>query len=142
MDRNELARIFNDSYERVLRAPEKSGEFFSAFYVLLIASSPEAADKFRNTDMERQVRMLKKSIAILCVYYGTGCQDDDYLRKVAERHSKRDADIPPQLYSVWLHCLIETVRQFDPRFDDEVEEAWRAIFSKGVEFMTSRYEQA
>jgi len=141
MEQNEVARIFNDSYERVMNAPGKSGEFFSAFYALLIASSPEAANKFRNTDMERQVRMLKKSIAILCVYYGTGRPDDDYLQKLAERHSKRGTDIPPRLYQIWLDCLIETVDRFDPKFNDDVATAWRAVFSKGIEFMASGYEE-
>jgi hypothetical protein len=41
---------------------------------------------------------------------------------------------------VWLDCLIETVRQFDPKFNEEVATAWRAVFSKGIEFMTSRHE--
>ena len=141
MDQKELAEVFNDSYERVLNAPGKSGEFFSAFYALFIANSPEAASKFRNTDMEKQVRMLKKSVAILCIYYGTGCQDDDDLQKLAERHSKRGVDIPPRLYSVWLDSLIETVHLFDLRFNDNVATAWRELFSKGIEFMTSRYEE-
>lgn len=139
MDRTELAQVFNDSYERVTNTPKKSGEFFSTFYALLIADNPEVANKFRNTDMHRQVQMLKTSVAVLLSYYGTDDQDD-YLRKMAERHSKKDVDIPPRLYSVWLDSLIETVRRFDPKFNDAVAVAWRRVFEKGIEFMTSRYE--
>jgi hemoglobin-like flavoprotein len=140
MDQNELAMIFNDSYERVLKTFGKSGGFFPAFYALLIANSPEAASKFRDTDMDKQVQMLHASVNILMVFFASGRQDD-YLRKLAERHSKRGADIPPRLYTVWLDCLIETVRRFDSKFNDDVATAWRSVFSKGIEFMTSRYEE-
>jgi hemoglobin-like flavoprotein len=140
MDQNEVAMIFNDSYERVMRAFGKRGEFFSAFYALLIASSPEAASKFRNTDMAKQVQMLHASVTILVAFYGKGVQDD-YLRRLAERHSRRGADIAPRFYAVWLDCLIETARRFDSKFNDEVAMAWRSVFSKGIEFMTSGYEE-
>ena len=64
----------------------------------------------------------------------------EYLEKLAERHSKRGIDIAPRLYVAWLDCLIETVRRFDPKFNDGVATAWRGLFSKGIDFMTSRYE--
>jgi hemoglobin-like flavoprotein len=136
---NELARIFNDSYERVMRAPgRKSGEFFVAFYDRLIKTSDEVASKFRNTDMAEQVRMLQTSVTILLNFFATGRQDD-YLVQLGERHGKRGVGIPPRLYSVWLDCLVETVRQFDSKFNEELATAWRAVFAKGIEFMTSRY---
>jgi len=84
--------------------------------------------------------MLRASVAIMVTFYGKGVQDD-YLRRLAERHSKRGADIAPTLYSVWFDCLLETVRRFDQRFNDDVATAWRSVFSKGIEFMTSRYER-
>jgi hypothetical protein len=139
MNQNELARNFNDSYERVLNTPAKSGEFFSAFYVLLIGTSAEAASKFRDTDMKKQVRMLHTSVSMLLAFYTD--DQDDYLGKLAERHSKQGADISPGLYTVWLDCLVETVRRFDVKFNDDVETAWRSVFSKGIEFMTARYEE-
>jgi hypothetical protein len=92
-----------------------SGEFFVAFYDLLTATSDEATSKFRNTDMAEQVRTLQSSVTVLLNFFVSSRQDE-YLGKLAERHSKRGVDIPPELYSVWLDCLIETVRQFDPKF--------------------------
>jgi hemoglobin-like flavoprotein len=136
---SELARIFNDSYERVTRPSTGGGEFFAAFYQLLITTDAEAASKFRNTDMPAQVRMLKASVAILLNFFATGHLSDS-LARLAKSHSKLGADIPPRLYSVWLDCLVETVRRFDPKFNDEVANAWRVVFSKGIEYMTSRYE--
>jgi len=136
---SELARIFNDSYERVTRPSTGGDEFFAAFYQLLVTTDDEAASKFRNTDMPAQVRMLRASVAILLNFFATEHVSDSIAR-LAKSHSKRGADIPPRLYTVWLDCLIETVRRFDPKFNDEVANAWRVVFSKGIEYMTSRYE--
>ncbi|HVO97340.1 MAG TPA: globin [Bryobacteraceae bacterium] len=137
MDPKEVARVFNDSYDRVMKTPAEKGEFFNAFYALLITSSAEAAKKFANTDFEKQVQMLRASVAVLVSFYGGG--QDDYLQKLAERHSRRGVDIPPALYSIWLDCLIETVGWFDPKFSNGVAAAWREVFSKGIEYMTSQY---
>ena len=140
MTREELARIFNDSYNRVIRGPAgTSGDFLAALYDLLVASSDEAASKFKGTDMAAQLRMLQASITVLMVFFATGRVNESLLR-IAERHSKRSADISARLYEEWMDCLIETVRRFDPHFDLEVEAAWRAVFAKGIEFMTSKYE--
>jgi hemoglobin-like flavoprotein len=136
----DVPRIFNDSYERVRHCPGRSSsEFFTTFYNLLVATSDEAASKFRNTDMAAQVRALQSSVAFLLNFFITNRQDENLIR-IAERHSKRGMDVDPELYSVWLECLIETVRQFDPKFNDDLERAWRVVFSKGIEFMTSRYK--
>ncbi len=139
MDPKELAQVFNDSYERVINTPGESGEFYSAFYALLVASSDEAASKFRNTDMKKQVQMLHASVIILMAS-ASGGREADYLETIAESHSKRGHNIAPRLYAVWLDCLIETVRRFDPKFNDGVARAWRGFFSKGIEFMISKYE--
>jgi len=89
--------------------------------------------------MAAQVHVLQSSVAFLLNFFITNRQDE-YLVQVAERHSKRGVDVRPELYSVWLDCLIETVREFDPKFNGDVATAWRVVFSKGIEFMTSRYE--
>ena len=134
----DVARVFNDSYERVMRGPSRnSGEFFTAFYKLFVATSDEAASKFRDTDMAAQVRMLQLSVTILLNFFVTSRQDE-HLVKLAQRHGKQGVDISPELYEVWLECLIETVRQFDPKFNLEVATAWRVVFTKGIEFMASK----
>jgi hypothetical protein len=137
-DRLELVQIFNDSYHRIMSTPERSRAFYRAFYDLLMASSREAASKFRGADMEKQIHMLQASVTILLSYYAAGVKDD-YLERLAERHGKRGVDISPELYAVWLKCLVENVRRFDSRFNEDVEVAWRSVFEKGIEFMTSRY---
>jgi hypothetical protein len=43
------------------------------------------------------------------------------------------------LYDVWLECLIEAVKEFDPQYSDEIESLWREAMAFGIEFMQSRY---
>ena len=131
----EIARLFNDSYERVVNtSAEMRHEFFDRFYVRFLEKSPEAARKFEHMDMRSQVRMLQASVALFVAYYAEGFANP-VLERVAERHGETGANIHRDLYPVWLEALIETVRAHDPKCDDRVEEAWRAVFSKGIEFM-------
>ena len=56
-------------------------------------------------------------------------------------HSLVTADIPPDLYQLWLECLLKTVKKFDPRYCDDIELAWRMICSQGIAFMTFMYKR-
>jgi len=39
------------------------------------------------------------------------------------------------MYDTWLNCLIQAVREFDRRFNLDVETAWRAVMGPWVEMM-------
>ncbi len=49
--------------------------------------------------------------------------------------------VPPSLYPPFVDSLIATVRQYDPDFTPEVEEAWRRTVDKGVQYMIARYDR-
>lgn len=129
-----LAEVFNDSYERVMRSSGEKHEFFQSFYDRLIATNSEAARLFEGRDLGRIIWMLRTSVTSLLALFATG-QQDAALVKVAELHGRRGVNVPSHLYSVWLECLLITVQEFDSRFTPEVEKAWRAVFSKGIEFI-------
>jgi hemoglobin-like flavoprotein len=115
--------------------------FLDAFYQRFVSSSEEVRAKFAGTDMKRQVRMLEDSLFVVAVAVqgeeGSLARGD--LPRIAERHSRRDLDIRPGLYDVWVDCLIETVRTHDPEFSPEVEAAWRQTMAFGVDYMRARY---
>ncbi|TQV86302.1 globin [Exilibacterium tricleocarpae] len=134
----QFEEIFDASYERVLRVELEGRFFFDAFYENFIDSSPEVRDKFKNTDMDRQRKMLKKSFYSLVVFYATNSVDD-YLVKVAERHNRENIDIRPGLYDLWIESLIFTVAQYDPDFDETVELAWRLVLATGITYMKFKY---
>jgi hemoglobin-like flavoprotein len=129
---------FDQSYERV-KSLEKNGQrFFDAFYEKFITASPEVAQAFKDTDMEHQRNMLEKSFYGLFVFYATG-NNNDYLEKIAHRHSKHDANIRPELYDLWLDCLLQTVAEYDPQFTREIELAWRLVLATGITYMKFHY---
>jgi hemoglobin-like flavoprotein len=132
--------VFDESYERVLQERRSGQGFFESFYQRFLQSSPEIAAHFQNTDMNRQQKMLKKSFYGLFVFYASG-HADDYIVKVAESHSRAKLDIKPELYDVWLDSLMETVKQFDSEFSDEIELAWRLVLTPGITYMKFKYDR-
>lgn len=145
MDTLQAEELFNNSYERVsdwqatASSSDRSRAFFFRFYEIFTAKSPEIAQAFRNTDMERQVRMLRQSIVYLVNFYATN-NAEDFLQRIARRHGRNDLNIAPYLYDLWLDALLETVAEFDPRYSGQTEAAWRQVLSPGIEFMKSFYE--
>ena len=133
--------VFEESYRRVLGGTTSRGnEFFDAFYDRFIAASPRVAEKFRNVDMQQQKTMLKQSLFHLANLFKTK-QIPDNLHTIAHAHSKQGNNIAPALYHFWLESLLETVRQFDPKFTPDVELAWRMICSQGIAFMVFMYDR-
>jgi hemoglobin-like flavoprotein len=132
-----LVESFLASLKRCLAAPG----FMETFYQRFVSASEEVREKFRNTDLQRQARMLSDSLYVLAVavqgHAGSPAWGD--LPRLAERHSRKDLDIRPPLYDHWLACLIDTARQYDPRFTPEIEAAWRATLSVGITYMKRRY---
>ena len=54
--------------------------------------------------------------------------------------SALERGIAPELYEEWLESLIQTVREFDLEFTDEVELSWRVVLSPGITYMKFRYD--
>jgi hemoglobin-like flavoprotein len=132
-----LVEPFIASLKRCLAVPGFLDEFYQAF----VGSSEEVREKFRNTDLQRQARMLSDSLYALAVavqgQVGSPAWGD--MPRLAARHGRGDLDIRPALYDHWLACLLETARRHDPEFSPEIEAAWRATLGVGIAYMKSRY---
>jgi len=119
-----------------------SAGFLDDFYRRFVGSSEEVRAKFAGTDMKRQVRMLEDSLLVIAVAVqgeeGSMARGD--LPRIARRHSRKDLDIRPGLYDLWLECLIETVRAHDAQMTGEVEAAWRETMAFGIDSMRGSYE--
>jgi hemoglobin-like flavoprotein len=129
--------VFLASLKRCLAAPE----FLAGFYERFTASSEEVREKLRGVDMKRQARVLEDSLYVVAVAVQgeEGSVARGALPRLAERHSRRDLDIRPELYDLWAQCLVETARAHDPQWTDEVAGAWRDTLAFGVEYMRQRY---
>lgn len=133
----ELVESFRASLKRCLGTTG----FMESFYRTFVSSSDEVREKFRNTDLQRQARMLSDSLYVLAVAVqgqaGSPARGD--LPRLAERHSRRDLDIRAPLYDHWLACLIDTARGHDPQFTPEIEAAWRATLGAGIAYMKAHH---
>jgi hemoglobin-like flavoprotein len=127
--------LFNDSLERCTA----NRDFLDHFYRTFIGSSPEVAEKFKHTDFERQTILLKISLYMMMLAAMGKSEANVHLERIAEVHSRKGHDIRPELYDLWLDCLVRTVEEFDPSFSANTERAWRNMMAPGIEFMKSRY---
>ena len=127
-------QVFNDSLE----ACGTPTIFLSRFYERFLNSSPQVKGKFADVDMVRQRRMLANAF-YLFASDSRRREASPELERVAEVHSRRGHDVDPSLYDLFLECLVETARDFDPQFDASREHAWRAVMGHAIAFMQSRY---
>lgn len=140
----DLKHVFDESYQRLMgrgvAISEQGSCFFNCFYKKFTAASPEVNEKFASTDFTRQVKMLRRSMFHMVALYETR-SENWYLLEIAESHSKRDYDIKPALFDLWLEALIETVREMDPEFCDDVELAWRVAMTPGITLMKHYHDR-
>ena len=61
------------------------------------------------------------------------------LRKLAKRHSRNQLDIHPDLYEIWLDCLMKVVAEVDSEYTEAIDEAWRESLAGGIELLKSAY---
>ena len=111
----------------------ESDDFFNEFYALFLGKSPAIPPLFKDTDFERQNRLLKHAIGLLLNYYHR--RESHLLSRVAERHGAADLGIQGDLYPIWVDCLIEAIKRHDPDFGPQVERAWRTALAPGVDFV-------
>ena len=141
IDYVDYEKVYSDSFWRTTSAVKEGKGFFTAFYEKFIASSPEAQRKFKDTDLFHQQKMLHDSL-IHIGQFSVNEKADAFIQRLANRHSKSDLDIQPELYNVWLSSLLDTVREYDPEFDGDVEISWRMRFAPGIEYMKFKYSQS
>jgi hemoglobin-like flavoprotein len=55
------------------------------------------------------------------------------------QHDQRHLDVPPHLYVIWLECLLTTIREFDPKIDSAIEDAWRHVMQQRINLMIARH---
>jgi hemoglobin-like flavoprotein len=128
---------FRASLRRCLTDPD----FLLDFYGRFMDASPEVREKFKNTDLKQQTRVLSDSLWTMAVVAQSKAGSPAWggLPRLAESHSRRGLDIRPELYDVWLACLLEAARHHDKVFSAEIEDAWRRTLERGIEYMRSRH---
>ena len=129
------AELFNSSYERCQSKPG----FLERFYEIFLGSSEEVAEKFKHTDFSRQREVLKASLYMLMLASLGTPEALQHLERMAQLHSRGQLNIRPELYDLWLTCMLQTVKEFDRLFDENTEQAWRRVLQHGIDYIKSRY---
>ena len=130
--------VFSDSFGRILHTEGVGEAFFTDFYEDFVSSSPDAAEKFKDTNMKKQRKMLKESFYHMLSFSVTKVVPDS-LVQIAETHNRDHYDIRPALYDLWLECLISAAEKHDSQFNDNVELAWRLTMAKGIAYMKFKH---
>ena len=94
---------------------------------------------FVGTDFRRLKRMLRQSLYVMLLASSGNGEAWKELDIRAEKHSRKQLNVRPELYEIWLHCLITAVSEFDRTFDTSVERVWRTVMRHGIEYMIERY---
>lgn len=131
--------FFLDSLYRATGGESQQHDFLTRFYELFLESTPDVAAHFRDVDMERQKKMLGRSLQEM-TDFSTSRAANEHLRRTAFRHSRWERDISPGLYDLWLESLIATAREFDLEFNEEVELAWRVVLAPGIAYMKFKHD--
>ena len=132
-------KLFTESYDRVLAETKDGKSFFENFYERFIASSDEVAKKFENVEMKKQLEVIEVSLHHMLNCYKEHGINKEMVR-IAVHHDKAHLDIRPELYDLWLECLIKSVKKYDDEFDKYIELAWRIVLSNGITYMKFRYD--
>lgn len=132
--------IFNNSYLRVAGNKHKRESFFKLFYKTFLSHHQAVKNKFKNTDLDDQRHILQKSFDKVLKFAMSQASNGD-LEKIAIAHNKRHFDITPEYYDIWLDSLMETVKESDLEFCDDVELSWRVMLAPGIALMKHFYDK-
>jgi hemoglobin-like flavoprotein len=126
-----------DSYKRCLL----SGTFFDDFYDDFTRASPQVAEKFRHTAMDKQKNLLRVGLRhLINFYFEPDAEALQTVRDIGESHSKLVLNIAPELYELWLESLMRVVAEHDPKFSEPLGWAWRDVMRHGIAAITAFYE--
>lgn len=119
-----------------------SAGFWDRFYGNFLATSPEIAEMFRNTDMAKQKQLLNGSLNFVLLY--AKHPDQQFVRakleQVGQIHDRDHVNVRPDLYPLWVNSLLQTVKEIEgPQFDAALEQAWRSVLQPAIEILKSMY---
>lgn len=128
-----------DQFLQSLARCMENEKFIPAFYDRFLSTSEEIREKFRFTDFEQQNKMLLRSLRLAA---GATAGESEALKELRERaktHDQYHLNIEPPLYDIWLKAVIETVQEFDEKWDETVEDTWHTILGYVISYMVKRY---
>ena len=130
--------LFNNSYARIL-PNDKGDRFFTHFYTLFTKSSDD-----EKSPLSVAQRLDKQKIIYKTFFYMLSVANThivaDYLMQITRESNPQNINLPPSAYALWRRAVLQTVRDLDPKCDEEIITAWAIILAPGLEFMRRQAE--
>lgn len=137
-------RLFDESYHRVFGTSKISrpsdldahcaNDFFDHFYWIFLERDPRIAQIFEGVDINKQAGTLKKTF-FYAVCFIANPNSNEFMSEVAHQHDRNHLNIEPELYDIWLDCMVDTVKKFDSLATEETLLAWRLQFAPVIAYM-------
>jgi hemoglobin-like flavoprotein len=114
-------------------------DFLVQFYDVFLNSSPEIAEFFSKTDLDKQKQALSNGLSMIIMFDNEDPMAIDVLSHIRKTHAKGGMNIRPELYKFWEESLMKVIKANDNRCDTELEKEWRRIIHQAVDFISSGY---
>ena len=118
-----------------------NGDLIQKFYERFLLSDPRLPFMFDKTDFSEQRELLSHSINLAILFAGGSDTGKEGLLKVRKSHSKKELNIPPAMYSLWINSFLETVKEMDEQLDEKVLSEWKEVLNVAVDFIKSGYDE-
>jgi hemoglobin-like flavoprotein len=111
-----------ESFDRV---NQHNNGFWRVFYERFTSQDPQIKALFAQVDMLKQFQMMSKSATYIVLNSARNeAHELDHVRQLVVKHNK-ELRVPKHLFLIWRECLLETLSEFDPEYDAELEIHWR-----------------
>jgi len=135
----EDVQLVQQSLGRCLLNKSVEQSFLDAFYDAFLASDSRIPPMFDRTDMTKQKNLLRQGLTMLLMYSKNTPLARSAIEQLAIKHSRRQLNIAPELYPLWVNSLLTCVEKYDPDFDASLREKWHQSLATGIEAMTKAY---
>lgn len=122
------------SYNRI-----RHQDLAEKFYKRLLAADLRIQQAFSHTDFEQQRKLFTHGLLMLLQFGNDKTVGKIAIRRLSESHGHAGMNIAPELYPVWIKCLLATVAELDPEYSPELEKKWHLNLKKGITELASMH---
>jgi hypothetical protein len=122
---------FSDVHQSFNRCLQRR-DFLRRFYRLFTDSHPDIAARFRETDWDKQIHLLRHGISASILYASGGSLGHSELAELHESHGPKGHDIPGWMYDYWLEALVEALAETDPQWSPPLRARWREAMGHAI----------
>ena len=126
----------NDTYADIHQSLNRClqrQDFLRRFYTLFVNSHEDIAARFRDTEWNQQIHLLRYGISASILYAGGSDLGTHELDRLHRSHGRRGYAIEAWMYDRWLEALIETLRETDSQCDPHLEQRWRSAMGLAID---------